>query len=266
MGKLVTFWSPYKGHGMTTSSVCAVAGGFMLQYPESKIAISYTQQNTMSLAEKLDSRDLGYKRKELYENLGINALKLYIRQMELSDEIIERCGIPLRSNSMYFYPNIHTIGEDENIVFIILTKQLKHSFDVVFLDLESENKEKAVSYMKEADFSIIMLPQETMYAERFLREEKDFLEQVDYGIVFGGSFSESKYSSAYYKKNADKTTGGRILGEIYKNAGFFDAMCSGKTLDFFLRNQKTVKKEENYEFICQAKKTAEGIGKKIIFT
>ena len=266
MGKLITFWSPYKGHGMTTSSVCAIAGGFMLQYPECKIAISYTQQNTMSLAEKLDGRTSVYKRKELYENLGINALKMYIRQMELTDEIIGRCGIPLQSKSVYFYPNIHTIGEEENIAFVILTRQLKRSFDIVLLDLESDNKKGAVSYMKEADFSIIMLPQERAYVEAFLREEKDFLEQVNYGIVFGGSFTGSKYSSAYYKKNTDKMLGGKILGEIYQNAGFFDAMCSGKTLEFFLRNQRTVKKEENYEFICQAKKTAESIGKKIIFT
>ena len=265
MGKLITFWSPYKGHGMTTSSVCAVAGGFMLQYPECKIAISYTQQNTMSLAEKLDSRDLFYKRKELYENLGINALNRYIRQMELSDEIIGRCGIPLQSKFISFYPNIHTIGEEENLSFIILTKQLKHSFDIVLLDLESGNREDAVSYMKEADFSIIMLPQEPAYAERFLREEKDFLEQVDYGILFGGCFTETKYNSAYYKKNTDKMVGSRIIGEIYRNVGFFNAMCSGKTLDFFIRNQRTIKKEENYEFICQAKKAAESIGKKIIF-
>ena len=122
MGKLVTFWSPYKGHGMTTSSMCAIAGGFMLQYPECKIAISYTQQNTMSLAEKLDSRAPLYKRKELYENLGINALKMYIRQTELSDEIMERCGIPLQSKFMYFYPNIPTIGEDENMEFIIFSQ------------------------------------------------------------------------------------------------------------------------------------------------
>ena len=266
MGKLVTFWSPYKGHGMTTSSLCAVAGGFMLQYPECKIAISSTQQNTMALAERLDNRGPVYKRKELYENLGINALKIYIRQMELSDEIIDRCGIPLQSKFIYFYPNIHMTGEEEKIVFIILTKQLKHSFDVVFLDLESGNREVAVSYMKEADFSIIMLPQEPMYIEKFLREETDFLEQVAYGIVFGGSCMGSKYSSSYYKKTADKMMGGRIVGEIYRNVGFFDAMCSGKTLDFFLRNQRTIKKEENYEFICQAKNTAESIGKKIVIT
>ena len=144
--------------------------------------------------------------------------------------------------------------------------QLKYFFDVVFLDLESGCREEAVSYMKEADFSVIMLPQETSGVEHFLREEKDFLEQVEYGIVFGGSLMGSKYNSRYYKKNAEKMLSDRIIGEIYRNAGFFDAMCNGKTMDFFLRNQKTVKNEENYEFICQAKKTAERIGKKIIFT
>lgn len=57
----------------------------------------------------------------------------------------------------------------------------------------------------------------------------------------------------------------KFLGEILWNADFFDAMSVGKTRDFFLRNNVPVKKEENYEFIIQIKKTTERIQEKLLF-
>jgi hypothetical protein len=266
MGKLVTFWSPYKGHGTTTSSLCAIAGGFLLQYPEWNLAISYTQKDSWDLPGKLDNRSWMHGKKDLFKNVGINSLKLYIRQMVLSDEIIGRCGIPLQAKSLSFYPNVSGVGGDEKLMFQILTKQLKRAFDVVFLDLETGNRKEADYYMKEADLAIILLPTEPAYVDWFVKEEEKKMEQVNYGIVFGGCLSGSKYNCTYYKKNTDKIISSRILGEIYRNVSFLDAMCDGKTIDFFLRNQLTIKKEENYEFICQAKKTAENIAKKIILT
>ena len=64
----------------------------------------------------------------------------------------------------------------------------------------------------------------------------------------------------------DKRVGSKIIGVIPWNAGFFDAMAEGKTLDFFLRNQFTTKREENYEFILQAEKTATYIKKHILLS
>ena len=266
MGKMITFWSPYAGHGMATSSLCAVAGGFALRYPECKIAISHAQAQELSLAGKLDNREQDYRKRELYDNLGINALKMYIRKRELTDEIIEKCGIPLPMKSVFFYPNMSITESDTSIVFQILTQQLIRSYDVVFVDLESGNRKEAYRYMKAADLAIVVLPTEPAFIERFLMENEQYLEQIKYGVVFGGSLAESKYSSKFYRKSKNKTFGERILGEIYRSAAYFDAMCEGRTLEFFLRNQMAVKKEENYEFICQAKKTAESIGRKINLT
>jgi len=264
MGKLVTFWSPFIGHGMTTSSLCAITGGFLLQFPEWNIAISYTQKESHDLLGKLDNRCGLQSKKELYENVGLNAMKLYVRQMELTNEIIWRCGLPLDVKTINLYPNTCNSSGDETLLYQLLTKQLKQAFDVVFLDLGTGNRKDAVMYMSEADMAIILLPQEPSYVERFIREEEQYLEQAKYGIVFGGSLIGSKYNCSYYMKRGEKIRNSRILGEIYRNADFFDAMCDGKTIDFFLRNQLVAKKEENYEFIFQAKKTAKCIGKKII--
>lgn len=266
MGKLVTFWSPCLGHGKATASLCAVAGGFMLNHPELSIAISHTQRDSLSLAEKLDNREVFRIKKELYENLGINALKMYFRQSAVSEEIILRCGIPLMKKPVYLYPNVQYKWSEEQTVFQIIAKQLRQTFDIVFLDLESGNRKNAIPYMKEADCPVIVLPQEPAYAEPFLQDMEELLDLKEYGIIFGGCFKESRYSSNYYKNNSGKKVAGKIFGEIYLNNGFFDAMSGGRTLDYFLRNQLAVKKEDNYEFICQAKKTAECISKKIGIT
>ncbi len=264
MGKMVTFWSPYKGHGKTTSSLCAIVSSFMLQYPDLRVAVSYTEKDSLVLPQKLYNPEMLFGQKEMFENFGIDALKLYIRQRELSEEIIERYGIPLQMKSLYLYPNTQGEVGDGKLIFNILTEQLKRVFDVVFLDLESGNRKIAVSYMKKADLAVVVLPQDPLYLEKFIREEEELLKMINFGVVFGGGFENSNFNCPYYKKILGKKYGKMIIGEIYQNVGFFEAMSAGKTLDYFWRNQMAIKKEENYGFICQAKKTAENIGKKIV--
>ena len=54
--------------------------------------------------------------------------------------------------------------------------------------------------------------------------------------------------------------------QIPLNAGYLDAMSEGRTLEFFLKNQWVEKKEENYEFIVQAKKAAECFQRKLFLS
>lgn len=263
MGKLVSFWSPYAGHGKATSSLCAVLGGFVLQYPALSMAVSHTQKESGFLLKKLDNNAAVWKDKGWLDALGIDVLKMYSRQNAVSAENIQRCGLPVLGKSLYFYPNDARNRGDDSIVFNLLTKQLKREFEIVFLDLESGNKENSMQYLKASDFVIIVLPQDPLYVEKFLQESGDYLSGLEYGFIFGGCFSKSQYRSNYYRKIYGNKMSNKILGEILWNADFFDAMAEGKTLDFFFRNSETVKKEENYEFIRQVKKTTERIRKKI---
>lgn len=264
MGKLVCFWSPYAGHGKSTSSLCAVLGGFVLQYPELTMAVSYTQKEEESLISKLDGKVAGWNDNGWLDSFGIGALRMYSRQNTFSTEHIRHCGLCVSNQNLYFYPNASLGGTDDKATFELMTKHLPKAFDIVFLDLKSGDKEMALQYMKAADYVVMVLPQEPLYAEKILQKNSDFFEETDYGIIFGGCISGSQYRSSFYKRRYGKKAEEKILGEILWNADYFEAMSAGKTLDFFFRNRMPVKKEENYEFISQVKKTAERIRKKLI--
>ena len=264
MGKLVTFWSPYAGHGKVTASLCAVLGGFILQYPELSLAISHSQNEFMPLLTKLDSKAFVFENNGWLTSYGVEALKIYTGQNMISQETTRRCGIPLLGQVAYFYPNIVRNGKEDNGSFQILTDILKKEFDIIFFDLKSGNPEEAFRYMQVSDVVIVLLPQDPFYVEKFLREEAERLNTVEYGVVFGGCFPKSQYKSSYYKKLGGKKLNDKVLGEILWNCEFFNAMSEGKALDYFFRNGTLLKNEENYEFIFQVKKTAERIRNKII--
>ncbi len=259
MGKLVTFWSPYSGIAKVTSSLCAVAGMFGLQYPELSVAISHSKQESIELEEKLDSLTEEKVREELYQRTGIAALKLNCRQASLTSEKIRRSAIVLGMKSLYLYPN--TEQEMDELAFRLLTENLKNEFDVTFLDVESGITEQSMCYLKVSDLVVVVLPQSPIYWERFCNQELKALQGKRCCILFGGYLEHSRYSRNYYARRKEGKECGEILGGIPINTGFFDAMAEGKTLDYFFRNQWTGKKEENYGFIVQTKKAADGIRK-----
>lgn len=264
MGKLVTFWSPFTGQAKVTSSLCAIAGMFGLQYPEISVAVSHIKQNSMELEEKLDNRSGWEAKQELYKKAGIAALKLNYRHAMLTPEKIRRSAIPLRMRSLFLYPN--TEQEMDSLTFRLLTEDLKKEYDAVFLDLESGKKDNSMLFLKAADFVVVVLPQSPVYWECFFKQEAECLEGKNFCILLGGYLENSRYKKNYYSGKKEFKEKGKLAGVIPINAGFLDAMSEGRTLDYFFRNQRVKKKEENYGFIVQTKKAAECIKKNIFLS
>lgn len=257
MGKLITFWSPYTGKAKVTSSVCAIVGMLGLLYPELSVAISHTHPNSIELEEKLDAPKEAGKQQEMYRKWGINLLKLYCRQAKLTTEKIRRSAISLCMKSLYLYPNSER--HMDNLDYQLLTETLKEEFDLVVLDLENGEGEASRSFLDSADLIVVVLPQDPGCWNVFWKKWGIFLEGRNYLILFGGFLETSRYSTRFSIKLIDKNTKGRMAGVIPINKAFFDAMTTGRTLDFFFRNQYVRKKEENYEFIIQTKRAAEKI-------
>lgn len=264
MGKLISFWSPYPGHGKATSSLCAVLGGFLLQYPDLSIAVSHTQKDPGILLKKLDCDVAAWNEKGWLDSFGTGALKMYGRQNALLSENIRRCGLPVYGKQCLFYPNNMKYESNGREAFLFLAEQLKKEFNLLLLDLKSGNKEEALRYMEKSDYVIIVLPQDPFYVDLFMKEEMECFSEINFGMIFGGYLPKSQYRSTFYKKEYGNSFWDGFLGEIPWNGDFFDAMSAGKTMDFFFRNYAPVKKEENYDFIFQIKKTTERIRKNSI--
>lgn len=261
MGKLVTFWSPYAGKSKVTSTMCAVVAAFGMQYPEFEAAVTHINPDSMDLEERLDYRVRTEEKKELYETTGLSSMALNYMQAVLTPEKIRRCSIPLFMKSLHLFPGFGKKEFSEEILFHLLTEYLMEEFAVVFLDLGSGEKNLSVRLMEKADLIVPVFPQYPFQPEYFFSAGRGTLKEKEYLIVLGGYMEKSKYSRKYYERRYRDR--GMELGTIPENTGFFDAMADGNVLDFFLKNQYAEKKEENYEFVVQAKKTAECIQKKL---
>lgn len=266
MGKLVTFWSPYIGQAKVTSTMCAIAGAFGLLYPEINVAISHSAPGSTELEEKLDYPNGPGGKMELYEKFGISALCLNYMQTMLTSERIRRCAIPLLMKNLHLYPHSGQEKGREKLVFQLLSEHLVKEYDVVFLDLESGFQQKSRDFMEVSDLIVLVLPQEPAAWERFFLREADALEGKRYVTLIGGYLEKSRYSARYYVRKKECGAERTFVGVIPINTGFFDAMSEGKALHFFLKNQLVTKNEENYEFIFQAKKTAENIKKALVLS
>lgn len=265
MGKLVAFWSPYAGKAKVTSSLCAIAGMFGAEYPEYSIAISHIGSDCMELGGKLDCRYRDSVKKELYGKSGIASLKMNFRQAMLTTDKVRRSAIPLIMKSLFFYPNVDEKQYDE-LTYHISTEVIPDEFDAVFLDLKSGLNTYSRKLIEMADVVIVVLPQEPNLWDSFLSHEAESLSKKKYYILLGGCLENSKFGRNYYSRRKGEKLHGELIGEIPINTGFFDAMAEGRTLDFFYKNQRVRKKEENYEFIFQTKKAVRFLRKYIFLS
>jgi len=258
MGKLVVFWSPYAGVAKVTASLCAVACGFGMQYPEAEVAICSVGPGLVRPEEYLLEQRTGEFSGNVYGMAGIENLKLNFRKTMLSPEIIRRSAVSLKMKSLFVYPGNSLDGELDEISVRLLEQTLKQEFDCVFLDLGNGKQSQETHFLELADLIVVVLPQAQRYYRDFLEKKNDFFKNGRYCILFGGYLG--KYPSG--RKLHALVTGNDVLkeaGVIPLNTGFFRAMEERNVVDFFYRNQRAGKKEENYEFISQTKKAAKEI-------
>ena len=261
MGKFIAFWSPFIGQAKVTSSMCAITAAFAMQYPELEIALSHTQPESMELEQRLDCR-IGFTgKRELYEKTGLSALTLQYMQAGLTSERIRRCAIPLFIKSMYLFSGIGKKAPLDPIQYSILTEKIVQEFDSTFLDLATGEQETSFQFMKVADIVVVVLPQSINCWELFFKQYMGKLEGKEVCIVMGGYFGSSKYNETYFKRKRECKTKVKWIGTVPSNIGFMDAMIEGRTLEFFLKNELIGKKEKNYEFMEQTKRTAEQLKK-----
>ncbi len=263
MGKLVAFWSPYTGRAKVTSSLCAIAGMFGAEYPEYSIAISHTGSEGLNLGNKIDCRYACNIKEEVYSKSGIASLIINCRQAVLTADRVRRSAIPLIMKSLYFYPNVME-NYNNQVTGYILTELIPNEFDAVLLDVQSGFNACSKKYLKEADFVVVVLPQEPEIWKDYLLHEAEYLSEKKHFILLGGYLTNSRFSKTYYMRRNGEKLLGELMGGIPFNTGFFDAMAEGRALDFIYKNQRVRKKEENYEFIFQTKKIVDFLRKRIL--
>jgi len=265
LGKLITFWSPVCGQAKVTSTMCAIVSALGLWHPKLEIAIAHTGEGNMNLEDGMDMKIEVRRKKDFYERTGLSALILNYKQGDLSSEKIRRCAVPLLLGNVVLFPGL---GEEFLLVqggdltelrFHILTEKVTKEFEMTCLDLQNGWSEISFRYMQAADLNVIVLPQVPQVWELYLKEYQEKLEGKNVYFVFGGYAKSSRYGNWQLKRSIRRA--GEHVGSVPWNVGFMDAMSEGRIMEFFMRNRVTIKREENYEFMEQTKRTAEKVRK-----
>ncbi len=271
MGKVIAFWSPVKGRAGVTSSSCAVLAMLAMLYPQKTLALCSMDGRMGEAGLKLETRsglceDLSY-----YERTGMNALTMKCMQEELSADTIRHFGIPLLLDHVFLYSSGEQDPAFETIKQTVVMDKVRNEFDLLLLDLETGRSERSDSYLKKADVVVVVLPPEKAVWEEYGQNLKKMLAGKKAGVLLGRGIKDSKYNAGYFSKKWDGVFG-KFLGTVPESAGYLDAMIERRTLEFFLRNRFSEKKDSNYEFIFQTKQAAEQLmrcaaeqGKKLWF-
>ncbi|MGN0506983.1 MAG: hypothetical protein ACI4FZ_10505 [Lachnospiraceae bacterium] len=264
MGKSVVFWSPRKGRSGATSAMCAVAAALATGGKAERIAVTHTSFTKQETEERLDFR-AEERKGELYERSGLSALMLNFKQKELTAETIRRCGILLPGSSMELFPgdpgsmSVLPEEEREDIMFVLMTKKLPMAYDMVLIDLESETKPLSMRMLHAADIAVVVLPQEIRTWKHFFHEEMKEFETENLFFLLGGAIEPYRYAEKEFRSAAESTAGKNRFGMILRNAEYLRAMEGGRVIEFFLKNERVRRKEENAAFLEQTREAAQRI-------
>ncbi|MBU5331939.1 MAG: hypothetical protein E6600_08490 [Anaerocolumna aminovalerica] len=248
----VTFWSNVCGQGGNTSNLLAVAVMSTLLY-QYKIMVIQTHFNLNNLETSLVSTLRGDR--EIFMDLGIDALTRYIKSAPLDKEVIESCSISLLNKHLNLLPG--TLKDNRKIYENDMNKTIKgilHAaskyHDFVFIDTNSGINDLSMKIIKDSDLVVVCLNQNKTILEDYANISIFRGKKVFY--LIGNYDYYSRYNLYNLRKSFSwlKNSNSAI---IPYNTEYMDAQSDGQVIQFMLKNMDCDKDDNNGYFIKQVK-------------
>ncbi len=258
MGKLVVFWSPWHGQAKVTANMSAIA--CLLNHDTNeRVIMSHSQFNMADLEGMFNYRMEEERRKTIYDNSGLSALILRVKQSWLTEDIIEECLMPVaQTTGLYLLPgteehvDVLKESDTEELVYALLGRDIKEHYEWVFVDASAGNNKLSKRLLAAADVAVINLSQNIATWDKFMEEYPDIAAMKNAVFVVGGYDDDSKYNKRnlvrmYQNLSADN------VGAVPYNTGYLDAITEGAVAKYVFANEGVKKGEENYEFITECR-------------
>lgn len=251
----IAFCSDYPQVGTTCNTV-AMATIVALEYNmRSLITNNHFNKNTLELS----FIDKSYLNSDLTElsDTGIDALSRFVRSNKITkDNIANYTTTLLRKRLELLIGTTNTNKElyykSLNDVIDMVLIAANQNYDLVFVDLALENRELAEKVLDYSDLIVINLNQNIHILENYFENHKGALDKSMFVLGrydYVSRFNEKNIQRKYKLKDN--------IGIIPYNIEFADACCEGKAIDFFLKNIKADRDDNNYYFIQEVRRTAE---------
>lgn len=256
MGKLVVFWSPWHGQAMVTASMGAVA--CLLNHDTNgRVIMSHSQFNMADLEGMFNFR---MKRKKIYENSGLSALILRVKQSWLTEEAVAECLLPVASaTGLYMLPgteqhfSVLKESDTEELVYALLGRDIKSYYDWVFVDASAGKNGLSQRLLDAADVAVICLSQNIATWDRFMAEYPEHAGKKNALYVLSGYDDASRYNRRNFIRMYQNLSSDNV-GVVPYNTGFMDAISEGAVARYIFANEGVKKGEENYDFITECRR------------
>lgn len=264
----VAFWSNVSGKCSTTANTAALSVMSALECGN-KVIVFENHSGICGLDSALISSgkipSKVYDNSFTYNTIGMNSLLRKMHYSGCENESIINNVIGFCDNRLLYIPGYNSINEDVfeyelNMVIERLLINLERFGQNVFVDTANNNNLSTKIILNEADIVVVNLNQNHKVIQDFFDNYSSILHKTFF--VLGNYEPYSRFDiqaiSKHYKIKPD------CISAIPYNYEFREALLTGTVVDFILRNYNCSRRDDNYYFINQLKKTAIMLNNKMI--
>lgn len=257
----IAFWSNVHGQTGTTSNLLAVALISTIDYKQKNI-ITQSHFNLNNLESPLIGTSATELR-EVFTDVGIDALARYIKYATLDEETVGNCCISLLNKQLNLLAGTTKNNKDifesdmaKTIPQILTAVGLYH--DLVFIDTNSGNNPLTNLVLEQADLVIVNISQNISIINDLFQNYKIDMEK---SIFLIGNYDDDSRYNMHNLKRKYREFNNKNLVVIPYNVNYLDAQSEGEVIKFFLKNLDCEKDDYNYRFISGVRQTTDKIMK-----
>lgn len=202
--------------------------------------------------------------KDLFIDVGIDALIRNFKAESLQQEIIESCCISFPNTNILLLPGSTQKNKSffqhnvENMIPTLIGK-MEPFFDVIVTDVISGRNELSFQLMEQADLVVVNLSQNIKLIEQYFtlfhKDISDISKRIFF--LFGNYNDNSKYNIHNIRRKYHKYFNHRNSGVIPSSCLFLDAQNDNRLIEFIQNGLQSEQEEEQSKFILKAMTAAE---------
>lgn len=264
----VAFWSNVNGKCSTTANTIALSVMQALECNQ-KVVVFENHAGLCGLDSAFihNSRGMGVvsENSYVYNNIGMESI---LRKMHKSFNDIDSINnnvISFLNDRLLFIPGDSVSNEELfeyelNLVIEPLLKNLEQFADNVFVDTANNNNLSTKIILNEADIVVVNITQNQRVIEDFFENYSGIMHKAFFLVGNYEPYSRFDITAIAkrYQINPD------AIAAVPYNYEFRESLATGTVVDFIERNHNCKKRDNNYYFMTQLRKSAIMLNNKIM--
>lgn len=257
----VAFWSNSSGRAGTTSNMaCISILCAMLERKKSILFENHYNLNGLEqafLKRKEKSANVLKEEFAYYDQRGLDGLIRRVHSNYTYEKLMDDVSMKFLEDTLYYLPKSHDMNYEYfeyelNQVAKPLIDLLDRTFDMVFMDTVFNNSLSTKLILEESELVVVNLCQNEAFLDHFF---SNYQSLIDKSIFLIGNYQkQSKCNLSVIRRKYQIPK--EQIGVIPFNLEFGEAVSGGAAVEFFMRNLTCKRKDENYYFMSQVKKSA----------